>query len=397
MPRLRLQHLMVSACKLLSALPAVLLLCSGGATSAAVVRSLQDTWLVYDPSSANFLPYEYQTHQQSQAVSTWLYPRKDNYGLQLTVPPGTGVYVQNKLWYMVRDSATVVLKLSEIFGQEGNADNPLLLTLYAAHPPLDLSLIAIVNGPTTMPGKQLLVNEVVPLPLPKQPLRDELALVLVLLLLAYLSLRWAGGREFAGIFSMAEIVSNPLEGYGAASKRVFSPINVGLMVVNSATISYVFCLSDKYTQALTWLQAWLGVDELGAISWLLPLALGVGGLFYILAKYMLMAMTGALFQGSRLSTAHYLEFIRFSTWLALLLMMGTVLVFNSYLLSLDQLWQLATMLMLLVVVARVLKVLQAARQMPDFRLLYLIAYLCTTEIVPMVLLLRAMLPQEVVT
>lgn len=364
--------------------------------SAAVVRSLTDTWLVYEPEKRDFLPYDFQQHRNTSTVHTWLYPRKDNYWLAFKVPVGTAVYVQNRLWYMVQDSNTVYLKLADIFSKEPDSLQALMLTLNTPRPPLDISQVAIVNEPGGFKAwKGGAVSDFQLLPISKQALKDERALLLLFLLMAYLGLRWLGGREFADLFSISSMVANPLEGYGAASKRVFSPVNVALMVLNTVAICYVFVLSDHYQQAVLWLQQELGLDSLVALSWVLPLALGLAGVAYVLAKYVLLVIMGALFQGSRLATAHYLEFIRLSTWLALLSVLVTVLVYNTYLLSLEQLWQLATALLALVMLIRVLKVVQAARLMPEFRLLYLIAYLCTTEIVPMVLLMRAMMPQKV--
>lgn len=366
-----------------------------GAANAAVVRALADSWLVYDTDSRNYLPYDYALHKNTQSISTWLNPRKDNYYLELNMPEGTALYIQNRLWLVVKQKGTVHLKLADVLAIESKSQAPVFLTLYNERGGLDVTKAAIVNAPVSSLLATSLPDQIEPKPLPKQPLRDGAALFLLLILVFYISISMVGGREFMQIFSVADIVANPLDGYGAASRKTLSATNLLLIGANTMAVTYVFYMTDRYGVIAQFLAEKLAVYGLLPLAWVVPLLCFLVGLAYVLGKLVLVQFASTLFQGGRLGTFHFIEFLRFWTLLSLGLMALVVLVYNTFFWSLDFLWQTLATLVFMVFVARMVKVMQVAGSMPEFRLLYLIAYLCTTEIVPMAVLMRYLWSQEV--
>jgi hypothetical protein len=358
-----------------------------------------DDWLVYHTDDRNYLPYDFQTDLQSKAVSTWLNPRKDNYYLELTLPLGTCVYFNNHLWYKTSQVGTVHILLAEVFAQESSLKDPVFLTIYNDKRRIPIDKIGIVNTatPTLLAKTFSYIQGPVsegqkPIKLPKLPLRNEAALWLLVIIVLYAIIRQFDPREFSQLLSMSDLTRNPLEGYGGASRKIWTSTNILMMVANCLAITYVFSLSDRYEQANQLVQSGLVSIGLVPINGVLPIVFFLMGGMYYVSKYMLIEFGGTVFQVSKLAAIHFFEFLRLSSFLSVSLLILVVLVYNTFFISLDVFWIGLVVLVGIMQLSRMVKVTLVAVGMTGFRLLYLIAYLCITEIVPTVILFRILMP-----
>ncbi len=367
---------------------------------AAVVRALLDDWLVYHPVGKNYLPYDYQIDRNTLTVSTWINPRSDNYYLELSQPVGTCVYFNGHLWYKVAKPGTVHILLQDVFAQESPSHIPVFLTIFSPNGNISVDKMGIVNEPKpTLTTKAMVyaqgstsTPDQKPIVLPKLPLRNESALLLLLIIFLYGIIKQFDPREFTQLLSVADLVRNPLEGYGGAARKIWTSTNIFMMIANCLAITYVFSLSDRYETAIRYVQDFFADYQLLPLAWLVPMLFFLAGCAYYLLKFVLVEFASTIFQASRVSTIHFYEFLRLSSFLSISLLVLVVLVYNTFFLSLSVLWVGLVVLVALMQGLRLLKVALVAMRMASFRLLYLIAYLCITEIVPMVLMLRILMP-----
>lgn len=362
---------------------------------AVVVRNLSDEWLVYNQESGNYLPYDATVDYQTTTVSTWLYPGKDDYLLELTLPVGTSVFFNNHLWYQVKSSKTQHLALKDILQLESREKKPVLLTLFNPDGALEIFQVGIVNEarPTLVQPKYAKADQA-SIALPKTSLRDGSGLILISIMLLFAFVRGLDPREFGQLLSVPDLLTNPFEGYGGASIKVWTPTNMFLMAGNVLTIVFVFSMTDRFEAATTILNQLISLlNQTGTTVAIFTLMV-IAGLGYYAFKYLLVVFSGYMFQMGRYTNVHFIEFLRLSTFLSLGLLCLLVAVYNAFFLTFSEFWVGFYLVVLLFFLIRIVKLFWIGLASAEIRMLYLIAYLCMTEIVPMVLLMRLLVPQD---
>ncbi|MFY8033970.1 MAG: DUF4271 domain-containing protein, partial [Flexibacteraceae bacterium] len=106
--------------------------------------------------------------------------------------------------------------------------------------------------------------------------------------------------------------------------------------------------------------------------------------------------TTALFSLNKLSEVHLYELLRFTTWLGIGVLILGLLTFGAGLFSTSDFIIGIEILILVLFVMRGIKVAILLSEWGSFQRIYLFSYLCATEILPMLLVIRQVLDYQAI-
>lgn len=347
---------------------------------------LADRWLYFDRDYDAFVPYRYDRSISTTNLSIWLEAGKDRYRLQLPVEPQTCIYINNRLYFVYERKDTVSIDLKPFL--HPRRQPRIFLTLFHPQGQLYPRQAVLVNSNYEVPAAATQKPAV--MPRPRKPWLPTSYAQMYLLFLAglYVMIRTAAPRAFTTLFSASDYLEGELDDYVQAERRVFSNFGLAVMIANALTISFVIYLLTAGAPQLESLSQPLlkATSRLGRLAILVNFVLL--GLAYFVFKYFLLSFAGFVFHIRRISTAHFFEFIRSSTLLAMSLLavvlLGPVGGWFSTAGSL-YLMQVAIIGFFLF---RMVKIILLLRQLRGYRPLYLFSYLCATELVLLIYVSR---------
>lgn len=357
---------------------------------ATVIRPLADSWLVYDRNTRNYLPYDPQTDFGATAISTWLYPNKDNYYLEVEVTEDLCIYFNNKLWYVAKESGVKHIRLQEVFSHYG--DFPLYLTIYHPQSRLPITKAGIVNGTeANFSIKPIVTNPTLERPFKTNALHDFKALIFVLVLIGYIGLYRLFTKEISELLGAKTWLMPPSAMYSIGTFSSWNYAYFILLLLNSLSIGLTVYLLlpnaylnelrlEHFAQSL-WLGEWVVV----------PIFLIIGFCFFFF-KYLLIGLMANLFSAGKLTFPHFFEFLRMASYLSFILLGVVAICYNAYWILPAQAVLYAFYGFVIVFGFRFLRVLQLVYANGSYSVFYLFTYLCITEIIPMVLLSKLMMP-----
>ncbi|MGB3616849.1 MAG: DUF4271 domain-containing protein [Catalinimonas sp.] len=359
----------------------------GGTT--VVVEDLADRWLVYDEAYGAYVPYIPARHGHVSVMSLELsLDAAGPYYLSFAVRPGVCLFAGEQLVICYERTDTVRWPTARLIETLGSGKQ--LLTFYHAD-----KVTTAVGAPHWAYDR--LTADVPPAPeasllsgqdyrrRPGGEQRSLLMVGFVLVLGGYVIARGTAPRDFHSYFDFSRLFKAGVDDYDPNRRRTWAGITPLLLLVNSLALGFVLVLLRLRTD--------LAPDELPFVEeggtllgqfWRLSVII----LVYFLGMRVSITVLGWLFGVQEAAEVHYYEFVRLMTLMSLLML---VLVFTGY----QTPWLLDRQLLMVVVgvavafaALRVVKMAVVLGKSVPYTQLYVFAYLCATELIPFLLVIK---------
>lgn len=366
--------------------------------SGKFIASLDSRWLVFDNKYDDFVPYYYSAYPLTTNLSAWIDAKSEVYLLQMPVNKGLCVYFNNKLYYYYSKPGVACINLTSIAKELKT--RKLFLTLYEPNGQLPFSQTWLVNSviklplqPSNSAGKPVFVSSG---PISKPSfLFNEWSLFYVIVLVGlYIALKNFNPAQFSPIFQLVDYFSSETDIYTRSTHRLNNLFTLLLAIVNVLVISFMIWLAAEHTLLPALFQSLPMLKEWGLGKLLLLTNFVLIGIAYISFKVIVINSTTALFSLKKLNWVHLYEMLRFTTWLGIGVLILGLLTFGGGYLTTTQFIYGTEILILILFVLRGVKVAILLRAWGNYQRIYLFSYLCATEILPMLLVIRQVLDYQ---
>jgi hypothetical protein len=371
-----------------------LVLLTGETVSASEYRQLPPTapaslsadWLIHDAVHNRLIFYLSGYHQPAHAYYQWVnVSRNQSFPLSFAAQRGLSLFVDNQLIFTARSAATYSLDLAQLLPAQLPAGRHLLAVWQPDGVPALTSFSGESHLNTASPSSASLVGQAQPrLPGP-QGQSVYLGLLLVLGL-SYGAVRTTYQPGLARIFQLEELFGRGSDQQAFLSKPAFSLLN--LLLVLLFALSFALLLTAIHTdlQNLPLLRRFFNVPETAILARVL-LYTGIITVF-VFGKYLFVGIMAYIFDLLPLVDIQYREFLR-TTLLAGLFLPLVLLLYLSLNGSFPQTVAWAASAAIGIVLAgSVLRVARTLHQHTSLLNLHLFAYLCATEVLPLLVLLK---------
>jgi hypothetical protein len=349
--------------------------------------SLSADWLIHDAARNRLIFYLPGYHQPTHAYYQWVQlSHSQPFPLSFAAQPGLSLFIDNQLVFTARTATTYFLDLAHLLPAQLAAGSHLLAVWQPdGYPALTSFSSLSASAPT--PGQA--TSKATPAAQPRLPGPQGQNVYLGFLLvlgLSYGAVRTTYQPGLARIFQIEELFGNGSDQQAFLAKPAFSLLN--LLLVLLFALSFALLLTAIHTdlQNLPLLRRFFNVPETAIVARVLLYTAIITA--FVFGKYLYVGILGYTFGLQPLVDVQYREFLR-TTLLAGLVLPVVLLLY----LSLNSghprpvAWA-ASAAIALVLVGTVLRVGHTLHQHASLTNLHLFAYLCATEVLPLLVLLK---------
>lgn len=380
------QHLLLGLLLLLSA-PAVA--AEYRPMPPAPRSGLSTDWLIHDEARNRLILYLPDYHAPAHAYYQWLTLRPQRpFMVSFAARSGQSLFLDNRLVFTATATAPYALDLAKLL-PKGSVSGPHLLCVW--HPQAAPNLNSFVSvrptasvaaGPAGLPVDQLLAQ-----PLVRSHPGENVFLVFLLLIgLLYGGIRAAYQPGFARIYQLENVWSKSTAEQEFLVKPTVTWLNILLVLVFSLSFALLLVAIHTNVQNIVILQRLFDVPESALVARILFYT-GVVAAF-VMGKYLFLELMGYIFDVGELVLVQYREFFRTLLFLGLCLPLVMVLYLGlNQILPHAVLWASNGMVSLLLV-GTLVRVARTIHRRSSLLNLHLFSYLCATEVIPLVILLK---------
>ena len=348
--------------------------------------ALSADWLIHDAARNRLIFYLPSYHQPARVYYQWVrVSHSQSFPLSFTAQPGLSLFLDNQLIFTARTATTYSLNLAQLLPAR-LADGNHLLAVWQPDGAPALASFSGVILPSTLAGRpQNEVGQAQPrLPGP-QGQTVYLGFLLVLGL-SYGAVRVTYQPGLARIFQIDELFGNGSDQQAFLAKPAFSLLN--LLLVLLFALSFALLLTAIHTdlQNLPLLRRFFDVPETAIVARVLLYTAVITT--FMFGKYVYVSTLAYIFGLQSLVNVQYREFLR-TTLLSGLFLPLALLLYLSLNGSFPRTvtWA-ASAVIGMVLIGTVLRVARTLHHHASLLNLHLFAYLCATEVLPLLVLLK---------
>jgi len=370
----------------------VLVLCVVGVVAKAqpeVMRQeLEEQWLVYVEEEGVYVPLTSRTVRNVTSASFFLDTRTNkNRTLNICLGEASSLHLNGTLVDVFGGAecrAYNIDSLAKVYEKDS-----LFLTVYDPHFDFDQYrfFYTLNTSVVYFPQEETKVESYEIFPRSTTPIKSFFLITLLILLIYFAVIKATFPRIFASYYSISRIVDFRIRSGESLAIRFFNKGNVAILFFHSMVVSFIFMILADFSSPVQFL---LGtMDHLGLDMWLLYWVTMSVLVFTTLGlKYLLIRVVTSLFKLTSIRDLHFLDFVRLAMVFYAFLF-GCVIVFGlgfpewggSH-------WKLVSSSIVVFLLLRFLLILVKLINSVPFRKLHLFSYLCTTEIIPLIISLK---------
>lgn len=345
------------------------------------LHNLRWDWHSIDPETGQFVPYFQNSETTTIHFEIGLNRYRSAY-LKFNLPTNTFCWIEQQLIFKSDDIRPLYLSIDSL--RDVYSMSKLSITLY--HENLEENLISttVVNRNQSFQQKQDQEPEL------RYDLKqtDLFLIISIIVLLLIATFRTAHYRLFREYFSISKALQqrqnfdlitaySPLA-WPNIGFLIFYAILVGCSAINIG----LYHIDESFTLPF-------------GMSWQNSLLLGVKLIVlcfvFMLLKLVLISASSALFQINKVRLIHFFAYFRHSLIIAIGLFIFSLVngIFEGSMVSGG--WSLIQVLVVFVWSGRVIQIFFVLNKIYTFRKLHLFSYLCSTELIPLLLFLKVFL------
>lgn len=348
--------------------------------------ALSTDWLIHDAGHNRLVFYLSGYHQPAHAYYQWVrVGRSQPFPLSFAAQPGLSLFLDNQLIFTAHTATTYSLDLAQLLPAQLAAGKHLLAVWQPDGSPALASFSGA--GATTAAAGQPAPQTVQAQPRLPGPQGQSVYLGFLLVLgLSYGAVRATYQPGLARIFQIEELFGSGSDQQAFLAKPAFSLLNLLLVLLFALSFALLLTAIHTNLQNLPLLRRFFDVPETAIVGRVVLYAAIIT--IFIFGKYLYVSIMGYIFGLQPLVNIQYREFLR-TTLLAGLFLPLVLLLYLSLNSSYPNTvaWTASTAVGL-VLAGTVLRVARTMHHHASLLNLHLFAYLCATEILPLLILLK---------
>ena len=348
--------------------------------------ALSADWLIHDAARNRLIFYLPGYHQPAHVYYQWVrVGHNQPFPLSFAAQPGLSLFIDNQLVFTARTATTYSLNLAQLLPKQLAPGKHLLAVWQPDGSPALASFSGLSANSTVTGQPEALATQAQPR-LPGPQGQNVYLGFLLVLGLSYGAVRTTYQPGLARIFQIDELFGSGSDQQAFLAKPAFSLLN--LLLVLLFALSFALLLTAIHTdlQNLPLLRRFFDVPETAIVARVL-LYTAVITLF-VFGKYVYVSAMAYIFGLQPLVNIQYREFLR-TTLLAGLFLPLVLLLYLSLNSSYPRTvaWT-ASAVVGVVLAGTVLRVARTLHHHASLLNLHLFAYLCATEVLPLLVLLK---------
>ncbi len=352
----------------------------------AAPTGLTADWLIHDVGRNRLILYLPGYHAPAHAYYQYVRLRRGQpFPIAFAAQRGLSLFLDNQLVFTATQAGPYAFDLAQRL-PTGQAPGTHLLGVW--QPVGSPALASFTAGPapaTTSPTPNApagIAQARAPGPLGQNVL---LSFLLVLGLL-YGGVRATYQPGLARVFQFEELFGNASEQGAFLARPAFSLLNVVLVLLFGLSFALLLTALHTGLENLPLVRQFVAVPERAIVARVLLYAVLIAG--FVLGKYLFVSLLAYTFDLRELVAVQYREFLRTTLLAGLFLPFVLLLYLGLNGRHPTAVAGTAAAVIALVLVGTVLRVLHTVHQRTSLLNLHLFAYLCATEILPLLVLLR---------
>ena len=354
------------------------------------IKDLKNEWKIYSNEVNALVPYIETINSKSRNVYIAINP--DDYrenGILIKFKKKSALFINNKLIYNTAEPASIVFSLDSLAGIYGH--QRLLFSLYSQQGVHDIesSIVSYSSKNRSLLSK---MDHLSILPINRGPIWDFMKIGMIIILVLYVVLVNIGSRVFNDYYNIINsFIRASTDEFLNRSKKI-TRIDLVFIIVLTIVISffivitvYQFGLRDNKDTLLT----------VGSLFtkwfWLFLFILG-----WFILRFIIISLSSDLFRMREIGTIHTFEYLRITNFYSLLFFFFLILSLFVIQINLDLFVYILIYSIIIISIIRAailyLKFLNSSK----YTKLYLFAYLCSAELLPVIVGLKFLLKSNLI-
>ncbi|MCB2409347.1 DUF4271 domain-containing protein [Hymenobacter lucidus] len=351
----------------------------------ATKGGLSADWLIHDAPHNRLVLYLPDYHTPALAYYQWVSVRTGRaFPVTFAAPKGLSIFLDNRLAFTAATSASYTLDLAKLL-PAGSVPGLHLLCVW--HPTTPPNLATFTNSLPAVQANKAPVKPVAVQPLPRGHQGQNVFLCFLLLIgLLYGSIRSAYQPGFARIYHLEGLWGKPSNDQDFLTKPTVTWLNLLLVMVFSLSFALLLVAIHTNIQSIVILRRLFDVPESAIIVRVLFYAVLIA--VFVLGKYIFLEVMGYIFDVAQLVMVQYREFMRTILFMGLFLP-GVMLLYLGLNQTLPEtvLW-VSNGVVSLMLIGTVVRIARTLHRRASLLNLHLFSYLCATEVIPLIILLK---------
>lgn len=349
---------------------------------------LSADWLIYDAGRNSLILYLPDYHAPAQAYYQWVNVRP---GRPLLVTfaarQGLSLFLDNRLVFSAPKAASYTLDLATLLSDEQRTGSHLLCVWQAEVAPNLPSFTNAAVGPVARARDAKASPALVAQPRPRGHQGQNVFLCFLLVIgLLYGGIRATYQPGFARIYQFEGLWSKQANDQDFLTKPTVTWLNLLLVLVFALSFALLLVAIHTNIQTIVILRHLFHVPESAIVLRVLLYAALVAG--FVLGKYLFLELMGYIFDVAPLVMVQYREFVRTILFMGLFLPLVMLLYLGlNQTLPQAVLW-VSNGVVSLMLIGTVIRIARTLHQRSSLLNLHLFSYLCATEVIPLVILLK---------
>ena len=354
------------------------------------IKDLKNDWKIFSEEENALVPYIEEINPKIKNVYIVIVP--DEYrenGISLRFKNKSALFINNKLVYNASEPLSVVLSIDSLAGIYGQPQ--MLMSLYSEEGIHDIetSIVSYSDKNRSLLSK---MDHLSILPLDRGPIWDFMKIGAIIILILYAVLVNIGNRVFNDYYNIINsFIRASTDEFLNRSKKI-TRIDLVFIIVLAVVLSFFIVIalyqfgfqdnSNALTSFGSLFAKWL---------WLFLFFLG-----WFMLRFILISLSSDLFKMREVGTIHTFEFLRitnfYSLLIFLLLVLSVFIIQISLALFTDIIIYSIVIISFIRAVILYLKFLNSS----NYTKLYLFAYLCSAELLPVIVGLKFLLKSNLI-
>jgi len=347
-------------------------------------NQLSSDWLIYRPESNQFSLYIPEYHGQTGALYQWVDIRKEQpFVINFTAKKDLSLFIDNQLLFTADAAAAYSLDLNQLFKPKKPGRH--LLCIW--HPTGQPDYTTFSNASeirVASPAAQL-KNDVWD-KVRHYPNYNAFIIFLLLIGVLYGSLRTNYTSDFQSLFRISNFFRHSALDEGLLAKPISSWSSILFIIAFSLSFALVIVAIHTNIQNIVIFNRLFAVSETDITSRILFYTLLVFS--FIVFKYLFLGLMGYIFDLTPLVSLQYREFIRTLLFMGVFLPIIMLLYLALNTVMPQTVLFVSNVAVSIILVVTVLRIAYTLNKKVLLRNLHLFSYICATEIIPLIILLK---------
>ena len=346
------------------------------------VEDLRSEWLVMAESEESFLPYV-EGLVRPKTIHFFLdLNRYRDYSLSLTMPTGASLLFENKITFVSTQQCTISYNIDSLIGLYPK--DKILVSVYGEDIAFNQIETSIIDATSTASwrnekrGYDVNLRE-------KTSNKDFYIISILIVLVIVLFVRRALKNVFFEYFSFQKSFAIKPRSEGLFSIGIFSTTNLLVLLLYGVASGF-----SIVTMTLVLSDGFFRQYEIESTSDLILLGAGLSVflIFLMLFKYFLVRVVSEIYRLKKFHMIQYYDYFRITLFLTVIFFVLSIVnlsIGGGYLEEYRKLFLTVFILMLLL---RPVLILFKLNKLTGYKNMHLFSYICGTEIIPLIIVLK---------